>query len=330
MAKELILTRTFTASRELAWKAWTEEKLVATWWGPNGVTNPICRVDAQPGGEIYIVMLAGDELGSMKGSRWPMKWPLSITFVRHGQSDYNALRERKAKDRVCQQFKAAYQANFRSPLARELAREIRCKYALKVSDYETPLTEEGKIQAERTGKQLSTRPDLVHVPRVIFYSPYLRTKQTVEHLKSAWGGLCKATEVPDDRIREQEHGLSLLYSDWRVFHVMHPEQKELYELLGPYWYQYPNGESVSHVRDRGRDFSGMLIREWAGEHVMVVTHHLTILSFRANYERLTPEKFIRLDEDEKPVNCGVTIYHCDPSRGRDGRLFLQTYNQKFY
>jgi IS5 family transposase len=61
-----------------------------------------------------------------------------------------------------------------------------------------------------------------------------------------------------------------------------------------------------------------------------VTHHLTILSFRANYERLSPEEFIRLDEHEKPVNCGITVYRGDPNQGKDGKLVLQIYNKKFY
>jgi uncharacterized protein YndB with AHSA1/START domain len=43
------------------------------WWGPKGVTNPICEWDARPGGKIYIVMLAGKELGPAEGMKWPTK-----------------------------------------------------------------------------------------------------------------------------------------------------------------------------------------------------------------------------------------------------------------
>lgn len=71
--KELRLTRFFDAPRELVFKAWTDPKLVKKWWGPKGVTNPTCEVDARPGGTIHIVMLAGDELGPYKGVKWPMK-----------------------------------------------------------------------------------------------------------------------------------------------------------------------------------------------------------------------------------------------------------------
>lgn len=71
--KELTLTRVFDAPVELVWKAWTDQKLVTQWWGPNGVFTPICEVDARPGGMIHIVMEAGETLGNYKGTQWPMK-----------------------------------------------------------------------------------------------------------------------------------------------------------------------------------------------------------------------------------------------------------------
>src|SRR5258708_27510134 len=70
--KELTIVRVFDAPREVVFKAWTDEKLVQQWWGPNGVTNPVCEVDPKVGGLINIVMLAGEELGSFKGMKWPM------------------------------------------------------------------------------------------------------------------------------------------------------------------------------------------------------------------------------------------------------------------
>ena len=71
--KEVTITRTFNAPRELVYKAWTDPKIVVKWWGPRGVTIPICEMDTRPGGEMYIVMEAGKELGEHAGQRWPMK-----------------------------------------------------------------------------------------------------------------------------------------------------------------------------------------------------------------------------------------------------------------
>ena len=42
---------------------------MARWWGPRGVTNPVCEADARPGGAIHIVMLAGKELGELEGQK---------------------------------------------------------------------------------------------------------------------------------------------------------------------------------------------------------------------------------------------------------------------
>jgi uncharacterized protein YndB with AHSA1/START domain len=71
--KELTITRIFDAPREMVWKAWTDQNLLKQWFGPRGVTNPVCEVDARKGGIIYIVMEAGPELGPAKGMRWPMR-----------------------------------------------------------------------------------------------------------------------------------------------------------------------------------------------------------------------------------------------------------------
>ncbi len=70
--KELTLTRVFNSPRETVWSYWTNPSLLAQWWGPRGVTNPTCEWDAKPQGNIHIVMLAGEELGPLKGQEWPM------------------------------------------------------------------------------------------------------------------------------------------------------------------------------------------------------------------------------------------------------------------
>jgi uncharacterized protein YndB with AHSA1/START domain len=73
ITKSLTITRIFDAQREPVFKAWTDPKLIEKWWGPRGVTNPVCEWDARPSGSIHIVMLAGKELGDLKGQKWPMK-----------------------------------------------------------------------------------------------------------------------------------------------------------------------------------------------------------------------------------------------------------------
>jgi uncharacterized protein YndB with AHSA1/START domain len=58
--RELVITRIFDAPRELVFKAWTDPKHVAQWWGPNGFTNPVCELDLRPGGVLLIHMRGPD------------------------------------------------------------------------------------------------------------------------------------------------------------------------------------------------------------------------------------------------------------------------------
>jgi len=58
--RDFVITRTFDAPRALVFKAWTDPKRMAQWWGPHGFTNPICELDARPGGVWRIVMRGPD------------------------------------------------------------------------------------------------------------------------------------------------------------------------------------------------------------------------------------------------------------------------------
>ncbi|MFA6254294.1 MAG: SRPBCC domain-containing protein [Candidatus Paceibacterota bacterium] len=70
--KEVVLERTYDASPEKVWQAWTEPKMLKQWWGPKNVIIPECEVDLRVGGNFYIVMEAGEAMGQYKGTRWPM------------------------------------------------------------------------------------------------------------------------------------------------------------------------------------------------------------------------------------------------------------------
>ncbi len=56
----LVLTRIVNAPRALVWEAWTDPKHMAQWWGPKNFTNPVCEVDARPGGAMRIHMRGPD------------------------------------------------------------------------------------------------------------------------------------------------------------------------------------------------------------------------------------------------------------------------------
>ena len=48
--QEIIITRVFEASRELVYKAFTDPKIVAQWFGPREYTTTIDKMEARPGG----------------------------------------------------------------------------------------------------------------------------------------------------------------------------------------------------------------------------------------------------------------------------------------
>jgi uncharacterized protein YndB with AHSA1/START domain len=58
--RELIITRLLQAPVELVWKVWTEPEHIKNWWGPNGFTNTISKMDMRPGGEWDLVMHGPD------------------------------------------------------------------------------------------------------------------------------------------------------------------------------------------------------------------------------------------------------------------------------
>ena len=59
-ARELVITRTFDAPRQLVFAAWSKPENLAHWWGPKGFTLPKCEVDFRAGGLFHFVMRGPD------------------------------------------------------------------------------------------------------------------------------------------------------------------------------------------------------------------------------------------------------------------------------
>jgi uncharacterized protein YndB with AHSA1/START domain len=58
--RELLLTRVLDAPVELVWEVWTNAEHLANWWGPDGFSNTISKMDLKPGGEWDLVMHGPD------------------------------------------------------------------------------------------------------------------------------------------------------------------------------------------------------------------------------------------------------------------------------
>lgn len=87
--KQLSFERTYPASIEAVWRAWTEADALRQWWGPEKTTVPECEVDLRVGGTIRIVTEAGEAMGKYQGTRWPMVGTFSLVEA-HRRLVYDA------------------------------------------------------------------------------------------------------------------------------------------------------------------------------------------------------------------------------------------------
>jgi len=55
---KLVITRTLDAPRELVWKAWSDPKALAEWWGPKEFELGVHKLEFKPGGEFHYSMKA--------------------------------------------------------------------------------------------------------------------------------------------------------------------------------------------------------------------------------------------------------------------------------
>lgn len=89
---DVIVTRTLDAPRERVWQAWSDPNDVTTWWGPQGFTSPMCRMDFREGGTTLVCMRS--EQGWELYNTWSYRSiepPARIEFVQgfadeHGNS----------------------------------------------------------------------------------------------------------------------------------------------------------------------------------------------------------------------------------------------------
>ncbi len=227
------------------------------------------------------------------------KWPDKIILIRHGQSVRNVMKDH-----------AALEGN----------REI---WAEGVRDQDSPLTVVGISQAVAAGMYLVKTEPALHA---IFASPYLRTRQTAEHIVRGFGdrdlqGNDTLKVIIEERVREMEFGIFEGLTSVGI-KAKYPEEFARREIVGKYWFRPPGGESRPDVALRIHSFLGTLTRDYQRKTVAVVAHSVVVLCFRRLLERWGEEEYLQVDREDDVKNCSVTTYTCGANR-----MVLSEYNQ---
>jgi uncharacterized protein YndB with AHSA1/START domain len=88
--RELRLTRTFKAPIDLMWEVWTSPEHIVNWWGPNGFTNTIHKMDFREGGEWKLTMHGPDGTNYPNRSIFREIIPFKKIVYQHFNPDFIA------------------------------------------------------------------------------------------------------------------------------------------------------------------------------------------------------------------------------------------------
>lgn len=263
-----------------------------------------------------------------------MKYPGSLILIRHAESEANVMQRGKHSDPEFAAFEEAYDKDANSQETLRLAKCIGKRLAYPRGDWALEITEHGKLQAHLTAEGL--RREGVR-PNVIFLSPYVRALQTYEAMRKVWPTLPDPTRKESvyqhPNLREVDMGDAALWGDWKLYFALHPKELERYNhLQGLVYFKFHGGgESIPELMDRAQNVLDVIARDYAGQSVMIISHHLTIQALRANIERWTlPHEFTAKSDEGRGINCAITRYRCDPSLGKAGRLILEYANRDYH
>lgn len=228
------------------------------------------------------------------------RWPQTLWIVRHGESAGNVAHD-----------------------TAQAAKAPRINIGLR--DVDVPLSALGVQQATALGHWFADLPT-DEQPDVLLVSPYLRARQTAEHISTVGGfGTGLADRQVDERLREKELGLLDRLTRWGIEQEF-PEQAELRKRVGKFYYRPPCGESWCDVILRLRSALDTISLHYGGRRVLLVGHQVVVLCLRYLLEGLDEEGILQIDRQADVANCGVTEYRFDATQGPNGGLKLHRYN----
>jgi 2,3-bisphosphoglycerate-dependent phosphoglycerate mutase len=181
-------------------------------------------------------------------------------------------------------------------------------------DHNVPLTQWGHRQALDAGRaiasHLAAAPDIGSVRLSIWYSPFLRTRQSKDALLEALPSELVGDIREDYLLREQDFGLFTEIYDHAEQKQKFPDEFEKWARLrnnsGKFYARPPDGESRADVAQRVRLFLQTLAQDidFGNDNIVIVGHGVTNRAFEMNFLHLSVDWFERSDN---PANADVTL-----------------------
>ena len=91
--RELVITRILNAPRELVFEAWVNPNHIIHWWGPDGFTNTIHKMEVKPGGVWSFIMHGPDGVNYPNQIVYEEVVKPSLLVYRHGTGEDNDPRQ---------------------------------------------------------------------------------------------------------------------------------------------------------------------------------------------------------------------------------------------
>jgi uncharacterized protein YndB with AHSA1/START domain len=94
--RRITLERTFAAPTEDVWELWTTKEGIESWWGPDGFSVKVSKLELWPGGELLYAMTADgpEQVEFMKKAGMPLTTKTRGTYdeiVRHRRLAFRQL-----------------------------------------------------------------------------------------------------------------------------------------------------------------------------------------------------------------------------------------------
>eukprot|EP00584_Thalassiosira_punctigera_P008792 CAMPEP_0172542400 /NCGR_PEP_ID=MMETSP1067-20121228/13013_1 /TAXON_ID=265564 ORGANISM="Thalassiosira punctigera, Strain Tpunct2005C2" /NCGR_SAMPLE_ID=MMETSP1067 /ASSEMBLY_ACC=CAM_ASM_000444 /LENGTH=299 /DNA_ID=CAMNT_0013328633 /DNA_START=109 /DNA_END=1008 /DNA_ORIENTATION=- len=195
-----------------------------------------------------------------------------------------------------------------------------CAY-VTTADWRIPLTDLGRKQAKVAGKQLREKICEKDASVVFYYSPYLRTKQTLEEIMPFFDEKEVVSCLEEPRISEQQIG-----NFQNVHQVL--DAKAERSKFGRFFYRFPSGEAGLDVYNRVSSFIPTLVRDCnqhaiAGRdldnlNIVIVTHGLALRLMLMRWFQWSVDDF---EQSQNPENCELITMN--KIKGTDGYAWME-------